>query len=207
MTSGSTLWYLSRATGLVSLVLLTCTVLGGILVRRGSTPARLPRFVMWGLHRDVALLSVVFLALHIATVVLDSYVPINILDSVVPFVSAYRPVWLGLGAVAFDLLLAVIVTSLLRARVGHRTWRAVHWLGYALWPTAVVHGFGAGSDIGHLWFLTVTVACILAVGAAVTWRLSAGRRRPGAVRPAVPVGHSPNGSGPRPLAATSAGAR
>ncbi len=202
MTSGNALWYLSRATGLVSLVLLTLTVLGGILVRRGVTPNRLPRFVMWGLHRNVALLSVAFLGLHIATVVLDSYVPINLLDAVVPFTSAYRPIWLGLGAVAFDLLLAVIVTSLLRARIGHRTWRAVHWLGYALWPTAVVHGLGTGSDVGNLWFLAVTVGCILAVGAAVTWRLSAAFQSSNAVRSSVPVG-----AAARPLATTSAGAR
>ena len=202
MTSGNTLWYLSRATGLVSLVLLTLTVLGGILVRRGVTPNRLPRFVMWGLHRNVALLSVAFLGLHIATVVLDSYVPINLLDAVVPFTSAYRPIWLGLGAVAFDLLLAVIVTSLLRARIGHRTWRAVHWLGYALWPTAVVHGLGTGSDVGNLWFLTVTAGCILAVGAAVTWRLSATFQRSNAVRSSASV-HAVA----RPLATTSAGAR
>ncbi|MFI5100429.1 MAG: ferric reductase-like transmembrane domain-containing protein [Actinomycetes bacterium] len=202
MTGGNTLWYLSRATGLVSLVLLTLTVLGGILVRRGVTPNRLPRFVMWGLHRNVALLSVAFLGLHIATVVLDSYVPINLLDAVVPFTSAYRPIWLGLGAVAFDLLLAVIVTSLLRARIGHRTWRAVHWLGYALWPTAVVHGLGTGSDVGNLWFLTVTAGCILAVGAAVTWRLSATFQRSNAVRSSA-SGHAVA----RPLATTSAGAR
>jgi sulfoxide reductase heme-binding subunit YedZ len=199
MTSGSMLWYLSRATGLVSLVLLTCTVLGGILVRRGAAPARLPRFVVWGLHRNIALLSVAFLSLHIGTVVLDSYVPINLLDAVVPFTSAYRPVWLGLGAVAFDLLLAIIVTSLLRARIGRRSWRAVHWLGYALWPTAVVHGFGTGSDVGHAWFLAVTVACIVAVGAAVMWRLTAGFARTGNAAPA--------GSAARSLAGTAAGAR
>ncbi len=201
MTSGNTLWYLSRATGLVSLVLLTLTVLGGILVRRGAVPLRLPRFVLWGLHRNVALLSVAFLGLHIATVVLDSYVPINLSDAVLPFTSAYRPIWLGLGAVAFDLLLAVIITSLLRARIGHRTWRAVHWLGYALWPTAVVHGFGTGSDVGHAWFLAVTISCILAVGVAVTWRLSAGSGRPGGGRVAAA------GTGARSLVGTTAGAR
>jgi len=170
--TGSLLWYVSRGTGLVSLVLLTLTVLGGILVRRGAAPARLPRFVVWGLHRNVALLSLVFLALHIITVVADSYVPINLGDAFVPFVSAYRPFWLGLGTVALDLLLAIVATSLLRARIGHRAWRAMHWAGYALWPTAVLHGFGAGSDVGHLWFLAVTLVCIGAVAGAVFWRLS-----------------------------------
>ena len=104
-----------------------------------------------------------------------------------PFVSAYRPVWLGLGTVALDLLLAIVVTSLLRARIGHRAWRAVHWLAYALWPTAVLHGFGTGSDVGHLWFLSVTLACVAAVGAAVAWRLSFAQRGTGVAVPPPPA--------------------
>jgi methionine sulfoxide reductase heme-binding subunit len=190
--TGSWLWYVSRGTGLVALVLLTLTLLGGILVRGGVAPARLPRFVLWGLHRNVALLTLVFLALHITTVVADAYVPIDLVDAVVPFVSAYRPLWLGLGTVSLDLLLAIVATSLLRARIGHRAWRAVHWLAYALWPTAVLHGFGTGSDVGHLWFLSVTLACIGAVAAALVWRVSLRSRGTGTVgRPAparVPVG-------------------
>ena len=169
-SSNTVLWYLSRGTGLVSLVLLSLVVVGGILVRRGVAPARLPRFVLLGLHRNMALLSVIFLAVHIATVVLDSYVPIDLRDAVVPFVSHYRPIWVGLGAVALDLLLAVVVTSLLRTRIGLRVWRAVHWAAYALWPVAVVHGFGTGSDIGQLWFQAVTLACVTAVLGAVAWR-------------------------------------
>jgi methionine sulfoxide reductase heme-binding subunit len=195
--SGSLLWYVSRGTGLVALVLLTLTLLGGVLVRGGAAPARLPRFVVWGLHRNVALLSLVFLALHIGSVVLDSYVPIDLTDAVVPFGSAYRPFWLGLGTVAFDLLLAIIVTSLLRARIGHRTWRALHWMAYAVWPTAVVHGFGTGSDVGQVWFLSVTLACLAVVAAAVTWRLSLGRT------PAPPLASRVA----RPVAQASAGTR
>jgi methionine sulfoxide reductase heme-binding subunit len=200
--NSSMLWYLSRATGVVSLVLLTLVLLGGILVRRGVAPARLPRFVLWGLHRNVALLSVAFIAMHIATVVLDSYVPINLPDAVLPFTSAYRPMWLGLGAVAFDLMIAVIITSLLRARIGRRTWKAVHWAGYAMWPTAVVHGFGTGSDIGQLWFLAITIACIAAVAAAVTWRLSFAQP----AGPSVPAIRPINGVD-ETLVRTTAGAR
>ena len=183
--NGSLFWYVSRGTGVVALVLLTLTLIGGIVVRRGVAPAGLPRFVLWGLHRNVALLSVVFLALHVVTVVVDSYVPITVVDAVVPFVSAYRPFWLGLGTIATDMLLALVATSLLRARIGHRAWRAVHWFAYALWPTAVVHGFGTGSDVGHLWFLAVTLTCVAAVAAAVVWRLSDDRRGPRAVAPAL----------------------
>ena len=173
MTVGSPLWYLSRGTGVVSLALLTLVLLGGILVRGGTRPVRLPRFVVLGLHRNVSLLALVFLAVHIATAVIDPYVTINITDAVVPFGSAYRPVWLGLGALALDLLLALVVTSLLRARLGLRTWRAVHWAAYAVWPVALLHGLETGTDAGRLWFRLPVAACVGTVVAAAAWRLSA----------------------------------
>lgn len=178
MITGGSLWYLSRATGVTTLVLLTLVVLGGILVRGGATVARLPRFVVLGLHRNVALLSVAFLSLHVASVVIDPYVTINLVDALVPFVSSYRTVWLGLGAVALDLILAIVVTSLLRVRLGLRAWRAVHWLTYAAWPVALVHGLFIGSDVGQRWMQAIAVLCAGSVAAAVVWRVSLGSARP-----------------------------
>ena len=170
-TSGQTLWYLTRGTGLVALVLLTASVVLGIVETSGWSRPRWPRFVIAGLHRNVSLLVVVFLAAHIATAVLDGYAPIGWLDAVIPFASPYRPIWLGLGAVAFDLLLAVIVTSLLRRRLGYPAWRAVHWLSYACWPIALVHGFGTGTDTPVGWVLFLSLGSLAAVLAAVWWRL------------------------------------
>jgi predicted ferric reductase len=165
--STKALWYLSRGSGVVSLVLLTVsTVLGVTTAMRWAT-ARWPRFIVEGLHKNASLLSVVFLAIHIATAVLDGYVPIRWIDAVVPFAGQYKPLWLGLGAVVFDLLLAVIVTSLLRVRVGYRVWRAVHWAAYACWPIAVVHGLGTGSDSGQRWMQIIDIVAIAAVAAAV----------------------------------------
>ena len=139
-TGGSAYWYLTRSTGAVALLLLTAAVaLGVVDVRRWSTP-RWPRFVVDSLHRNVSLLAMAFLALHIVTSVLDSFAPISLLDAFVPFAGSYRPFWLGLGAVAFDLLLAVTITSLLRQRMGYASWRAIHWLTYASWPIALLHG-------------------------------------------------------------------
>jgi DMSO/TMAO reductase YedYZ heme-binding membrane subunit len=89
---------------------------------------------------------------------------------VIPFTGSYRPLWLGLGSVAFDLLLAVTITSVVRDRVGHSTWRLAHWLAYAAWPVAVVHGFGTGSDVRNMCFEAINVACVLAVLAAVACR-------------------------------------
>ena len=172
-TVGSPLWYTSRAAGVVSLVLLTGVVLLGVLHRSGRPLPGLQRFVIAGLHRNISLLALVFLALHILTAVTDSFVPIRLADAVVPFISAYHPVWVGLGAVALDLLLALVVTSLLRFRIGRRTWRGVHWAGYAVWPVAVAHGLGNGTDLGHGWLLLLTIACCAAVGLAMLWRWSA----------------------------------
>ena len=129
---------------------------------------------MDSLHRNVSLLAMVFLVVHILTSVLDSFAPISLLDAFVPFAGSYRPFWLGLGAVAFDLLLAVTITSLLRQRMGYASWRAVHWLAYASWPIALLHGLGTGSDVKSAWLLALSIACLLAVLAAVLVRVIAG---------------------------------
>jgi methionine sulfoxide reductase heme-binding subunit len=167
-------WYLTRSTGAVALLLLTAAVVLGVLdVRRCSTP-RWPRFVIDALHRNVSLLAMVFLGLHILTSVLDSFAPISLIDAIVPFAGSYRPFWLGLGAVAFDLLLAVTITSMLRRRMGYSTWRTIHWLTYASWPIALLHGLGTGSDVNGTWLLALSIACLLAVLAAVIVRVADG---------------------------------
>jgi sulfoxide reductase heme-binding subunit YedZ len=173
-SGGSAYWYLTRSTGTVALLLLTVAVaLGVIDVRRWSSP-RWPRFVVDSLHRNVSLLAMAFLGVHIVTSVLDSFAPISVLDAFIPFVGSYRPFWLGLGAVSLDLLLAVTITSLLRQRMGYSTWRAVHWLTYASWPIALLHGFGTGSDVKSTWLLGLSVACLLVVLAAVVVRVVSG---------------------------------
>jgi sulfoxide reductase heme-binding subunit YedZ len=168
-------WYLTRSTGAVALLLLTFAVALGVAdVQRLSTP-RWPRFVVDSLHRNVSLLAMVFLVAHILTSVLDSFAPISLIDSVIPFVGSYRPFWLGLGAVAFDLLLAVTITSLLRQRMGFASWRAIHWLTYASWPIALLHGFGTGSDVkGGVWLLALSVGCLAVVLVALLARVVRG---------------------------------
>ncbi len=164
-------WYLTRSTGAVALLLLTfAIVLGVVDVERWSTP-RWPRFVLDSLHRNVSLLAMVFLVLHILTSVLDGFASITLIDAFIPFVGSYRPFWLGLGAVSFDLLIAVTITSLLRQRMGFATWRTIHWLTYASWPIALLHGFGTGSDVQSTWLLVLSVACLLMVIAAVLARV------------------------------------
>jgi len=164
--SSEILWYANRATGAVCLVLFTVVVLLGIAVRLRTRLPGLPRFGTVNLHRTLSLSATAFLALHIAMAVIDGYVNITVVDAVVPFVSDYEPFWLGLGTVALDLMLAVLVTSLLRERIGHRTWRALHWLAYASWPVALIHGIGIGTDTGTDWMTWLTVSCVAAVVAA-----------------------------------------
>ena len=172
ITSSTALWYASRATGVVALVLLTVVVLLGIMVnRRGRLPG-LPRFATTSLHRSMSLLAVAFIAVHVVTAIADPYVTIGIAAAVIPFTSAYEPLWLGLGAISFDIIIALIATSLARARIGRRTWRAVHWLAYACWPVALVHSLGSSTDLRSGWLLTLTICCIAAVLAASCWRFA-----------------------------------
>lgn len=168
--NGSWMWYASRGAGVVSLVLLTGVVVLGVLHRAGIPLRGLPRFVVAGLHRNISLLALAFLALHILTAVADSFVSIKLIDVVVPFTSAYKAFWVGLGAVSFDLLLALIVTSLLRAHIGRRLWRVVHWTAYAVWPIALIHGFGNGPDIRHGWLCLLAICCAASVAVAAMWR-------------------------------------
>lgn len=168
----SAYWYLARGTGAVALVLLTASVVIGILGSLRVSAVRWPRFAVDTVHRDVSLLVIVLLIVHIATSVLDSFAPISLSAAVIPFISSYRPLWLGLGALSFDILLALVVTSLVRRRLGYQRWRAVHWLAYASWPVAVLHGLGTGSDTKVWWMLLLTAACLAAVAAAVWVRIS-----------------------------------
>lgn len=166
------MWYAARGAGLMSLVLLTAVVALGIATKSGRPLPGLPRFAIVAVHRNASLLAVSLLAIHVGALLLDPYAQLRLLDAVLPFTAAYRPLWTGLGTVALDLLLAIIATSLLRRRIGARPWRAVHWLAYAAWPFAVLHGLKAGTDAGQNWFLAVTLGCIAAVAAAIGWRLS-----------------------------------
>ncbi len=170
----SAYWYLTRSTGWVSLLLLTAAVVLGVLQVNRWNSDRWPRFAVRGLHRYVSLLALAFLAVHIITAVLDSFAPISLLDAVVPFAGSYRPLWLGFGAVAFDLMLAVVITSLMRRHIGYRSWRVVHWLSYACWPVALLHALGTGSDVKSVWSLALTALCVVAVTAAVGVRAVGG---------------------------------
>lgn len=173
-TNSRALWYLTRGFGLIDLVLLTATLVMGLTqVVRYARPG-LPRFVISALHKNISILAVVFLAVHVVTAVADTYAPISIVSVFVPFAGAYRPVWLGLGALALDLLVALVITSLMRERIGHRAWRLLHWTAYLCWPVAILHGLGTGSDTKLGWVLLLNAVCVAAGIGALWWRLAQG---------------------------------
>ena len=165
------LWFAARGAGAVSLLLFSAVACLGILTSGRYQRPGWPRFVTAELHRNLALLSTVFLGVHIVTAIVDPYASLGLLAALVPFASSYRPLWVALGVISLDLGIAVVATSLLRDRIGRRTWRAMHWLAYAAWPLGVVHSIGSGSDNSSIWMLAIDAACVAAVGAAAVWRL------------------------------------
>ena len=170
------LWFVSRASGLVLLVLFSVVIVLGVAARTGAAPSHWPRFVSVELHRTLALFLIAFLALHVLTAILDPFVSIGWAATVLPFMSGYRTLAIGLGTLAVDLGGAVLLTSVTRGRLGFRAWRAVHWLAYLAWPVAFAHSLTAGNDLGIWWVVVIESGCAAAVAIAVLARLIAGIR-------------------------------
>jgi len=170
-TSVQDLWFLSRGSGLILLALFSLVVVLGVATRTGSAPAHWPRFAVAELHRTLSLFAVALLGLHVATAILDPFVSIGWAATVLPFVSPYRTLAIGLGTLAIDLGAAVLLTSLVRKRLGYRAWRAVHWLAYLAWPVAFIHSIRAGNDLGVWWVALLEWGSAAAVATAVLARL------------------------------------
>jgi methionine sulfoxide reductase heme-binding subunit len=175
--SSTSLWYATRASGIVALILFTLTMVLGVTTTTRARARRWPGFAQQEMHRRISMIAVVFLGIHVVTSVLDTYVNISWAAVVVPFTSSYGTFWVGVGAVALDLMLAVFVTSLLRARMRPGTWRAVHWLAYLSWPVALAHTFGMGTDSRETWVIVLGIACVASVAAALLWRLRVASRQ------------------------------
>ncbi len=168
--SSEALWALGRGNGIVALAFLTLSVLLGVGARSARPLFALPRFGIADVHRFVALAATLLVALHLGLLFLDPYAKLRLIDFVVPFIGAYRPLWQGLGTVAVELLVVVILTSLLRRRIGLRVFRAAHWAAYLMWPIAFAHALGNGTDAHRIWFLGFAGACAAVVATALVWR-------------------------------------
>jgi sulfoxide reductase heme-binding subunit YedZ len=174
--TSTTVWYTMRATGIVALVLLSGTMVLGILTAGRTASRSWPAFARADLHKRVSLLAMVFLTLHVLTAVLDTYVNVGWAAAVIPFASPYRPLWTGLGTMGVDLMIAVGVSSALRQRISARTWRGIHWLAYGSWPVAMAHSLGMGTDASTLWMDALAALCTAAVVGALVWRIADHRR-------------------------------
>ena len=176
------LWFAARGAGIVSLLLSTAVVCLGLVTSMRWQRPGWPRFLTVALHRQVALLSVVFVGVHVAAAVFDPFTCLGLVAAAVPLASSYRPIPVAFGVVSLYLLTAVIVTSLVRDRIGLRVWRAVHWAAYAAWPMAVIHSLYAGSDAFAPWMIAIATACVVSVLIAFALRVRSG----GSVRATLP---------------------
>ena len=165
------LWLVSRGSGLALLTAFSAVVVAGVAARLGSATGRWRRLAAAELHRTLALFCVAFLGLHVGTAILDPYVTIGWAATVLPFASGYRTLAIGLGTLTVDLGGAVLLTSLMRRRLGYRAWRAVHWLAYLAWPVAFAHSLTAGNDLRIWWVALIEWGCAAAVATAVVARL------------------------------------
>ena len=169
--SNTLVWYTTRGAGAVSLLLLSGVLVLGVLGTARFEAPGWPRFLTTAFHRNLSLLAIAFLALHVVTAVVDPFTSLGWVAALIPFGSYYRTFWLGLGTIAAELMVAVLLTSLFRGLIGGRAWRLVHWLSYAAWPVAVVHGIGTGTDSGSSWMSAIDIACVGAVVMAAAARV------------------------------------
>lgn len=163
-------WYTTRATGLVALILFTLVVTLGTLVANRIGGTIVGRFEINELHRSLSIVAMVFLFIHIMTTVVDSYVPTGWISAFIPLSSTYKSVPIAVGAVAFDLLLAVWISSLLKLRVKNQTWRFIHWFSWLAFASSVLHAYLTGTDAKSGVGLLVVGACAVVVLGAGVWR-------------------------------------
>lgn len=163
------LWTIARSSGLIVTILLSAVIALGILSSADMGSRRWSRFLTTGLHRRIAYLTCAVLGIHIAAVVLDNYVDLNVVDALVPFTAEYARFAVGLGAIAVDLLIVLILSSVLRAHLPFTMWQMIHVSAYVIWPLAILHGLLAGTDD----WLTLGVSLVgaLAVGTVALLRM------------------------------------
>ena len=183
LTSNPVDWYAARAAGVVAYLLLSLVVVLGTTMARKATLRRWPQFALEEVHRFAGLLVGAFVTLHVLTIAIDSWLPFSVASLAIPLLSSYRPVWVALGIVAAELLLALAVSNHYRRRLPYRLWRRLHYVNFAVWTAATLHGIGSGTDRSSPWLLALYAAAVGAVTAAVAVRLL--RRRPRVLAPAL----------------------
>jgi sulfoxide reductase heme-binding subunit YedZ len=178
LTTSPVAWYVARAGGVVAYVLLTAAVLLGMTMASRRRVERWPRIAIEDVHRFVTFAAGTFVVIHIVAIAIDAYLPFSLTSLVVPFISHYRPAWVGLGIVGAELMLAVAVTNRLRERVlSYGTWRKLHYATFGVWATATIHGLGSGTDRSTIWLVALEAGSAAAVLGVLAWRLMQRRAR------------------------------
>lgn len=168
--SPSIFWFVARGSGMAAYVLLTASVALGIAVSRHWHGDRWPRLLVDAAHRWLTLIFFLFIAIHTVTVLVDPFTHFGLRDVVVPFGSAYRTIWLGLGVIASELALAIGASVLVRPWIGYRSWHALHVLTYLLFPLSLLHSIGTGTDTQEPWAAAIYAASVAVVFGVLIWR-------------------------------------
>jgi predicted ferric reductase len=170
----TTLWYTARAGGLLGFALLTASVVLGLALSGRARLGRWPRFAVEDVHRFAGLLAGTFVGIHVLALLLDTYVPFSLAQLLVPGAASYRPLPTALGVVALELLTALAVANHYRKRLPYRLWRRAHYLNFAVWALALVHGITSGTDSGTVWAVALYAVAAGSVAGLLVWRASGG---------------------------------
>ena len=170
MKHDPTFWLIARASGLTAYVMLTLSVLAGLVLKSRVFRALKPAAIT-DLHRTLAMLGLVALAGHAVALVLDTTVHVSIAGLFIPGLISYRPVWTSCGILAAELMIVIYASFSLRKRIGTKNWRRLHYATYGLFLLATVHGLAAGTDSSRPWAFGMYVAAVAGVAAATAWRV------------------------------------
>jgi sulfoxide reductase heme-binding subunit YedZ len=161
-------WYAARAGGMLAFVLLTSSVVAGLMLSSRDRLKHWPRFALEDVHRFLGLLAGSFIVLHGGALLLDSYLPFTLGSLLIPGTAPYRPLSVALGIVGAELLVALAIANRYRKQLGHKFWKRTHYLNFAVWALALVHGLAAGTDTSTPWAVAIyVVSASLVVGLTV----------------------------------------
>lgn len=165
-----TFWILARVSGLTAYLLITLSMLAGLTVKSRPFGRAVKAAAVVDVHRFLTVLALGAVAIHAAALVLDSTVHMSPAALLVPGLSAYRPVWTGLGVFAADLAVLIWISFPLRKRIGVRAWRSLHWATYGVFMLATAHGLMAGTDSSRSWVFDLYIGAVGTVAFATAWR-------------------------------------
>jgi len=177
-----TFWLLARASGLAAYVLITSSVLAGLVVKSRPFGRALKASSVTDVHRFLALLGLGMLVLHGVSLTLDGTLHLSPAALVVPGASPYRPLPVALGVLACELAALIVVSFSFRRRIGMRNWRRLHWATYLVFLAATVHGLASGTDSTRPWAIALYLGAVGAVTFAASWRALTRPIRPTAQR-------------------------